>query len=40
MGYVPQSLTRPGTQLFADVRGQRTAVVVADMPFVPHRYHR
>lgn len=40
MGYVPQSFTQPGTRLFAEVRGQRTPVVVADMPFIPHRYHR
>jgi aminomethyltransferase len=40
MGYVPQSLAKPGTRLFADVRGQRTPVVVSDLPFIPHRYHR
>jgi len=40
MGYVPISLTPIGTRLFADVRGQRIPLVVSDMPFVPHRYHR
>jgi aminomethyltransferase len=40
MGYVPVSLTPIGTRLFADVRGQRIPLVVSDMPFVPHRYHR
>lgn len=40
MGYVPRSLTKPGTRLFAEVRGQRTPVVVSDMPFIAHRYHR
>jgi aminomethyltransferase len=40
MGYVPQSLATPGTRLFADVRGQRTPVIVSDLPFIPHRYHR
>jgi aminomethyltransferase len=40
MGYVAQSLARPGTRLFADVRGQRTPLIVSDLPFIPHRYHR
>lgn len=40
MGYVSRDLTDSGTRLFAEVRGQRTPVVVANMPFVPHRYHR
>jgi aminomethyltransferase len=40
MGYVPPSLARVGTRLFADVRGQRTPATVCGMPFVPHRYHR
>lgn len=40
MGYVPQSLAKPGTRLFADVRGQRTPIVVSDLPFIAHRYHR
>jgi aminomethyltransferase len=40
MGYVPRALAKPGTRLFADVRGQRTPVLVSDLPFIPHRYHR
>jgi aminomethyltransferase len=40
MGYVPQSLAKTGTRLFAEVRGQRTPVVVSDLPFIPHRYYR
>jgi aminomethyltransferase len=40
MGYVPEFLAAPGTRLFAEVRGQRTPVVVSDLPFIPHRYHR
>jgi aminomethyltransferase len=40
MGYVPISLAPIGTRLFADVRGQRIPLVVSNMPFVPHRYHR
>jgi aminomethyltransferase len=40
MGYVPASVARVGTRLFADVRGQRIPVTLSDMPFVPHRYRR
>ena len=40
MGYVPTALSEPGTALAAEVRGKRVAVVVAPMPFVPHRYVR
>lgn len=40
MGYVPESLATTGTRLFAEVRGQRTPVMVSDLPFIPHRYHR
>lgn len=40
MGYVPNALAAAGTQLFADVRGQRTPVLVSELPFIPHRYHR
>jgi aminomethyltransferase len=40
MGYVPLAHARPGTRLFAEVRGQRTPLSVSEMPFVPHRYHR
>jgi aminomethyltransferase len=40
MGYVPSSVARIGTRLYADVRGQRVPVTLSNMPFVPHRYHR
>lgn len=40
MGYVAAAHTAPGTALEAEVRGKRVAITVAQMPFVPHRYHR
>jgi aminomethyltransferase len=40
MGYVPATHPADGTQLFAEVRGQRLAVRVKDLPFVPHNYKR
>ncbi|MHC4054016.1 glycine cleavage system aminomethyltransferase GcvT [Bradyrhizobium sp. 25ACV] len=40
MGYVPTSQSALGTQLFAEVRGQRLAVQVAAMPFVKNTYKR
>ena len=40
MGYVPHPQSAPGTTLFAEVRGNRVPVEVADLPFVPHRYKR
>ena len=40
MGYVPPELSGPGTELIADVRGKEVPVVVAELPFVPHGYHR
>jgi aminomethyltransferase len=40
MGYVPPSLAASGMRLFAEVRGKRLAVTVADMPFWPTRYRR
>jgi len=40
MGYVPSSLTPVGTQLFAEVRGQRLPLTVAPTPFVPNTYKR
>lgn len=40
MGYVPTALAGAGTQLFADVRGQRLPMRVAELPFVPHSYKR
>ena len=40
MGYLPASTTAPGRALFAEVRGQRIAIEVVPLPFVPHRYKR
>lgn len=38
MGYLPTSLATNGTQVFAEVRGQRLPLKVAPMPFVPNTY--
>jgi aminomethyltransferase len=40
MGYVPTSLSASGTQVFAEVRGQRLPLRVAATPFVPNTYKR
>jgi aminomethyltransferase len=40
MGYLPTSLAKNGTQVFAEVRGQRLPLRVAPMPFVPNTYKR
>ncbi|MGY3477089.1 glycine cleavage system aminomethyltransferase GcvT [Bradyrhizobium ottawaense] len=40
MGYVPTASSALGTQLFAEVRGQRLPVAVAAMPFVKNTYKR
>jgi len=40
MGYLPTSLSANGTQVFAEVRGQRLPLQVAAMPFVPNTYKR
>jgi aminomethyltransferase len=40
MGYLPPPLAAVGTQVFADVRGQRLPLRVAAMPFVPNTYKR
>ena len=40
MGYLPSSLAATGTQIFAEVRGQRLPLLVAAMPFVPNTYNR
>ena len=40
MGYLPTQLSTLGTNLFAEVRGQRLAVTVAAMPFVKNTYKR
>jgi aminomethyltransferase len=40
MGYVPIAQARPGTRLFAEVRGKRLPVHVCELPFVPLHYRR
>ena len=40
MGYVPSDLAATGTRLFAEVRGKKLPVKVADMPFVKPNYKR
>jgi aminomethyltransferase len=40
MGYVPATDAKPGTTLHAEVRGNRIAVNVCDLPFVLLRYKR
>jgi aminomethyltransferase len=40
MGYVASAHITVGTALEAEVRGKRVALAVAQMPFIPHHYHR
>jgi aminomethyltransferase len=40
MGYVPTSLSAPGTKLFAEVRGKRLPATLTPLPFVQHHYKR
>jgi aminomethyltransferase len=40
MGYLPTAFASVGTQVFAEVRGQRLALRVATTPFVPNTYKR
>ena len=40
MGYVATAAAKPGTLLFADVRGRRVPVEVSELPFVPPKYKR
>jgi aminomethyltransferase len=40
MGYVTASHNAIGTALEAEVRGKRVGLTIAQMPFIPHRYHR
>ncbi|WP_374646827.1 glycine cleavage system aminomethyltransferase GcvT [Tabrizicola sp.] len=40
MGYVAATLARSGTRLFAELRGKRLPVTVADLPFITPRYKR
>jgi aminomethyltransferase len=39
MGYVPAALAATGTALRLSVRGAGRSAQIADLPFVPHRYH-
>lgn len=40
LGFVKPDYTRPGTELFAMVRGKPVPMVVTATPFVPAHYHR
>jgi aminomethyltransferase len=40
MGYVPKSMSVPGTIVFAEVRGTKMPLAVHPLPFMPHRYFR
>ena len=40
MGYVPTELSKPGTRLFAELRGKRVGVSVASLPFITPRYKK
>ncbi|OQM75813.1 glycine cleavage system aminomethyltransferase GcvT [Manganibacter manganicus] len=40
MGYAAAPLAKPGTQLFADVRGSKIPVVIVSLPFTPHHYRK
>jgi aminomethyltransferase len=40
MGYLPVSLAANGSQIFAEIRGQRLPLRVAATPFVPNTYKR
>ncbi|MER2534532.1 MAG: glycine cleavage system aminomethyltransferase GcvT [Rhizobiaceae bacterium] len=40
MGYAATALAKPGTPLFADVRGTKVPVEIATLPFTPHRYRK
>jgi aminomethyltransferase len=40
MGYVPSAAVAPGTRVFAEVRGKRLPLLVADLPFVAPHYKR
>jgi aminomethyltransferase len=40
MGYVPTRFAKPGTRVFAQVRGQRLPLTVAPTPFIQNTYKR
>jgi aminomethyltransferase len=40
MGYVDAAHNAVDTMLAAEVRGKRVSITVANLPFIPHHYHR
>ncbi len=40
MAYVPMNRSETGSAITVEQRGRKIACTVADMPFVPHHYHR
>lgn len=40
MGYVSAALSKPGSIVFADVRGTKIPVEIHSLPFIPHRYRK
>ena len=40
MGYASTSRAKPGTKLFADVRGTKIPIDISSLPFTPHRYRK
>ena len=40
MGYVDAAHNAVGAALAAEVRGKRVSITVANLPFIPHHYHR
>lgn len=40
MGYVRKDLAEQGTDLFAEVRGNRLPLHITPLPFTPHRYRK
>ena len=40
MGYVSTPLSKPGTRVFADVRGTKIPIDINSLPFTPHRYRK
>ena len=40
MAYIATKYSAIGTEVFAEVRGKKLAMIVEKMPFVPQRYHR
>ena len=40
MSYASTPLAKPGTKLFADVRGTKIPIDISSLPFTPHRYRK